>query len=142
MAFAGLGVMVVGAVLLGIATAMHHPGFTPIGFLVMLLAAFVPGAGWRSLGNALLAYAFAARIPVVIVMYLAMIGNGGQGWGTHYDAGPPNFQFPSIAAKFFFTAVAPQFGLWIGWTVVAGAIFGIIAIAIAGKGKQTAPAAV
>ena len=30
----------------------------------------------------LIAYAFAARIPVLIVMFFAMRG----GWGTHYDA--------------------------------------------------------
>jgi len=31
-----------------------------------------------------LAYAFAARIPVLVVMFIAMSANGGQGWGTHY----------------------------------------------------------
>ena len=29
---------------------------TLVGFLLMLVAAFIPGMGWRSLGNALLAY--------------------------------------------------------------------------------------
>jgi len=138
---AGLGVLIVGIVALGAAEASHHPKLTVIGFLVMLLAAFIPGIGWRSLGNALLAYAFAARIPVVIVMYLAMRGNGGQGWGTHYDAAPPNVTFPSFGARFFYTAVAPQLSLWIGWTVVWGAILGVIAVALVRPGKQAAPAA-
>ncbi len=142
LAFAGLLVMVVGAVIAGVSTAMHHPEFSLVGFLVMLVAAFIPGIAWRSLGNTLLAYAFAARIPVLIVMFLAMRGNDGQGWGTHYDAGPPNITFHSFASKFIFTGVFPQLGLWIGWTVVVGAIFGVITAAIARRGKQQAPVAV
>jgi hypothetical protein len=141
LALAGLVILVLGGVIAGV-TASHHPNLTVVGFLVMLVAAFIPGIGWRSLGNTLLAYAFAARIPVLIVMFLAMRGNGGQGWGTHYDAAPPNFPFHSFAARFFYTGVVPQLALWIGWTVVVGSIFGIIAAAIARRGKQPAPAAV
>ena len=141
LALAGLGVMVLGAMLLGVVMTLHHPKLTVIGFLVMLAAAFIPGIGWRSLGNTLIAYAFAARIPVVIVMLLAMLGNGGQGWGTHYDVTPPNSAFHSFAAKFFYDALLPQLTLWIGWTVVVGSIFGVIAAAIARRGRQAALAA-
>jgi hypothetical protein len=142
LAFAGLAVLVVGVLLMGVVMAMHHPNLAVIGYLVTLLSAFTPGIGWRSLGKCLLAYAFAARIPVVVVMYLAMSGNGGQGWGTHYDAAPPNLQFPSFGTRFLYTGVFPQLGFWIGWTVVAGAIVGTIANAIARRGKQAVPAAV
>jgi hypothetical protein len=141
LALVGLVVMVLGAGLAG-ATSSHHPNLTVVGLLVMLLAAFVARIGWRSLGSTLIAYAFAARIPVVIVMLLAMLGNGGQGWGTHYDVIPPNFPFHSFAAKFFYAALVPQLTLWIGWTVVVGSIFGVIAAAIGGRGKQAVPAAV
>jgi hypothetical protein len=140
LALAGLAVLVLGGVVMAVVVALHHPNLSAIGYLVMLVGAFIPGIGWRSLGNSLLAYAFAARIPVVIVMFLAMRGNGGQGWGTHYDALPPNLTFPSFAARFFYTGVAPQLAFWIGWTVVVGAIFGIIAVAIGGRGKKAAPA--
>lgn len=136
----GLVVLVLGIVLAG-ATHEHPSILTLVAFLVMLVAAFIPGVGWRSLGNSLLAYAFAARIPVLIVMFLAMRGNGGQGWGTHYDAPPPNFPPHSFAAKFFYIAVLPQLTGWIGWTVVVGAIIGVIVVAIMGRGKQAAPAA-
>jgi hypothetical protein len=142
LALAGLGVMILGGVIAGVTTFVHHPKLSVIGYLVMLAAAFMPGIGWRSLGNTLLAYAFAARIPVVIVMFLAMRGNGGQGWGTHYDAPPPNFTFPSFAVRFLYTGVFPQMGFWIGWTVVVGSIFGVIATAIGRRGKLAAPAAV
>jgi hypothetical protein len=140
LAFAGLAVMVVGGFLIGVVMAMKHPSWTVIGYVVMLIGAFIPGIGWRSLGNTLLAYAFASRIPVVIVMFFAIRGNGGQGWGTHYDAAPPNFQFPSFGTRFLYTGILPQLGFWISWTVVAGAIVGTIVIAIARRGKQAAPA--
>jgi len=142
LAFAGLAVLVVGVLIMGVVMAMHHPSLAVIGYLVTLLAAFIPGIGWSRLGKCLVAYAFAARIPVVVVMYLAMTANGGQGWGTHYDAAPPNMQFPSFGTRFLYTGVFPQLGFWIGWTVVAGAIVGTIANAIARRGKQAAPASV
>ena len=137
----GLVVLVLGGVLAG-ATFAHPSILTLVAFLVMLVAAFIPGIGWRSLGNTLLAYAFAARIPVLIVMFLAMRGNGGQGWGTHYDAVAPTFAQASFARKFLYMAVLPQMTLWIGWTVVLGSIIGVIVVAIARRGKQAAPAAV
>ena len=136
----GLVVLVLGGVLAG-ATHMHLSILTLVAFLVMLVAAFIPGIGWRSLGNTLLAYAFAARIPVLIVMFLAMRGNGGQGWGTHYDVVPDTFAQASFARKFIYAAILPQMTAWIGWTVVVGSILGVIVVAIARRGKQAAPAA-
>jgi hypothetical protein len=136
----GLVALFLGGVLVGV-TASHHPTLSVIGFLVMLVAAFIPGIGWPALGNTLLAYGFAARIPVVIVMYLAMRGNGGQGWGTHYDAVAPTLAQASFARRFFFEAILPQMTLWIAWTVVVGSILGIIVVSIVRPGKQAAPAA-
>ena len=123
------------------ASFAHHPTLALVGLLLMLASAFIPGIGWRSLGNTLLAYAFAARIPVLIVMLLAMLGHGGQGWGTHYDVAPPNFPAQSLGAKFLHLAVYPQMTLWIGWTVVLGSILGITVASIVRPGKQTTPAA-
>ncbi len=107
---------------------------------LLLGAAFIPGMGWQALGNALLAYAFAARIPVLVVMYLAMSGNGGAGWGTHYDAILPVFTQLSFAQKYVIEALIPQMTLWIGWTVAVGALFGSVAAAIAHRGKLAARA--
>jgi hypothetical protein len=118
----------------------HHKIVALLGLLLMLASAFIPGLGWRSLGNTLLAYAFAARIPVLIVMLVAMLGNGGQGWGTHYDVAPPGFPSQTLAARFLHLAVFPQMTLWIGWTVVLGAILGATVAAVARRGKQVAPA--
>ena len=141
LAFAGLAVMILGGLIAALLQRMHHEALSSIGELVMLGGAFVTRIGWRSLGNTLLAYGFAARIPVMIVMFIAMLGNGGAGWGTHYDV-VPNFPYHSLAAKFVLAAVVPQMTFWIGWTVVVGTIFGGIATAVSHRGKQTAPAAV
>jgi hypothetical protein len=140
-ALLGLVVFVLGGVISQV-TFAHHPTLTLVALLVMLIAAFIPGIGWRSLGNSLVAYAFAARIPVVIVMFLAMRGHGGQGWGTHYDAVTPMFAHASFARKFFYMGILPQMTLWIGWTVIVGSILGIIVVAIARRGKPAGQAAV
>jgi hypothetical protein len=141
--FAVLGLVVFVLGMFWAQSTFSHPSMlTLVAFLVMLVAAFIPGIGWRSLGNTLIAYAFAARIPVLIVMFLAMRGNGGQGWGTHYDAVAPMFATASFARKFVDEAVLPQMTSWVGWTVVLGSILGVIVAALARRGKQAAPAAV
>jgi hypothetical protein len=83
---------------------------------------------WPALGRTLLGYGLAARIPVVAVMLLAMLGN----WGTHYDV-PPSADFPAMGtlAKWFTIGLVPQLTIWIWYTIVLGALFGIVAAAIA-----------
>jgi len=51
--------------------------FAIVGLAIGILA-------WPALGRTLLAYGLAARIPVALLMLVAMLGN----WGTHYDARP------------------------------------------------------
>ena len=125
----GLVVLVLGGVLFAV-TASHPSIVTLIAFPVMLIGAIIPRIGWRSLGNTLIAYAFAARIPVLIVMYLAMRGNDGAGWGTHYDVAPPMFHQTSFGAKFFYLAFLPQMFMWIAYTVILGALIGEIIMAV------------
>jgi hypothetical protein len=52
--------------------------------------------GWSSLAKVLFAYAYAARIPVLIVTFFAFRGK----WGTHYDALPPDFVSKGFASDF------------------------------------------
>ncbi len=125
----GLIVLFLGGFLLA-STFSHPSALSLVGFLVMLVAAFIPRMSWRSLGNVLFAYAFAARIPVLIVMFFAMRGNGGAGWGTHYDASAPMFAHAPFFTKFLYEAVLPQMTMWIGYTVVVGSLIGIIATAV------------
>lgn len=87
---------------------------------------------WPALWRTLLAYAFAARIPVVIVMLVAILGN----WGTHYDVPPPNFPDSySPIVKWALIGLLPQLTIWIYMTVVGGLLTGAVAAAIAGRRK-------
>ncbi len=134
-------VLAAGGFLFG--STVNHANFvTVLGLLLMLGSAFVPGLGWGSLGKTLVAYAFAARVPVLIVMYFAITGNGGAGWGTHYDAMPPALVHMPPIQRFFFAGVLPQLTLWIGWTAVLGSILGTIVTAVVRRKKHAAPAAV
>ena len=85
---------------------------------------------WPALWQTLLAYAFAARIPVAIVMLAAILGN----WGTHYDVPPPNFPDTySPLMKWVLIGLVPQMTIWIYLTVVGGLFFGGIAATVARK---------
>lgn len=110
--------------------------FTMFGiYLAGSIAALVIGfRAWPALGRTLVGYGLAARIPVVLVMLVAMLGN----WGTHYDVPPPGFPEMGTLAKWFWIGLVPQLTIWIAYTVVVGALFGIVAAAIARRG----PAAV
>jgi len=127
-ALAGLVVMIGGGILVGLTEA--HPGIlTLAGFVIMLAAAFLASMGWGRLGKTLLGYAFAARIPVLVVMYFAMKGN----WGTHYDALPARYQSLALWKKFFDAAFLPQMFMWIGYTVIVGSLIGEIVGALFGR---------
>lgn len=108
------------------------------GFGVLSVISIVLAYGaWPALARVLLAYAFAARIPVVAVMLVAIFGD----WGTHYDVAPP--EAPQIAAmapllKWFWIGLVPQFTVWIYVTVVGGVLFGSIAAAISRRRPATA----
>jgi hypothetical protein len=135
----GLVVFFLGAVAFRTGFMKHITALLLLGFALWLASAFIPRLGWRSLGNTLLAYAFAARIPVVVVMFIAMRANGGQGWGTHYDVAGPGFKVTSFAQKFIDLALLPQMSLWIGWTVILGGLLGSIYVAVFGRRTTSQP---
>jgi hypothetical protein len=93
--------------------------------------------GWPALGQTLFAYAVVARVPVAIVMLIAMIGD----WKTHYDVLPPNFPDPNIGVieKWVMIGALPQFTVWISITVLFGMLVGTVAGAIASR--KASPAA-
>ncbi|HLY60541.1 MAG TPA: hypothetical protein VKV95_07210 [Terriglobia bacterium] len=109
-------------------------GATPIlilGYLIVFSSAFVARVGWQALGTTLLAYAFAARIPVLIVMYIAMQA----GWKTHYSAIDPSLANAPFWRQFLGLAVLPQMFFWVGYTVVVGTLLGSIVAAVVRRGK-------
>lgn len=89
--------------------------------------------GWPALGKTLIAYAFAARVPVAILMLFAIFGH----WGTHYDVPPPDpaaaviVEAMSPFMKWFWIGLLPQMSIWIYMTVVGGMIVGAITAALA-----------
>ena len=89
---------------------------------------------WPALGRTLLAYAFAARVPVVLVMLAAILGH----WGTHYDAAPPGLPAMAPLSKWLLIGVLPQMTIWIWFTVAVGSLFGILAAAVARRGRAAA----
>ena len=113
------------------------PGKEALGYVIMAAGAIWLFPAWPSLFKALVAYGFAARIPVAIVMFFAISGK----WGTHYDAPPPGF--PSEMAfwpTYLHIALLPQLVFWVMFTVLIGALFGAIVAAIAGRGRKVAAA--
>ena len=87
---------------------------------------------WPVLFKTLLAYGFAARIPVAIVMLIAIRGD----WKTHYDVPPPNFPVFDWFTKWLLIGALPQMFLWIAFTVTVGLLFGSIAVALFHRGTQ------
>ncbi len=94
-----------------------------------------PGKLWKNLLKTLFAYGLAARIPVILIMGLAIFGN----WGTHYDAFPPDMADMSPMMKLLFGGVVTQIVFWVGiWTVGTGMIAGLIAAKIRSPRTATA----
>lgn len=89
---------------------------------------------WPGLGRVLLTYAFAARIPVVLVMLFAILGH----WGTHYDVLPAGAPEMPPFPKWLAIGVLPQMTIWLWFTVAIGGLFGIVAAAIAGRRRGSA----
>lgn len=129
------------AVSIGIMMAFFSRGPTDT---LAVLAMFV-GAGvgialqriaWPELFRTLLAYAFAARIPVALVMLVAIFGS----WGTHYDVPPPQgIPEMSALATWFYIGFVPQFTFWIMFTTVIGSLAaGITALAMKAKAPEQA----
>jgi len=94
---------------------------------VMAIAAALGWIGWPALGRTLLAYGLASRLPVVVVMFLAMRGN----WGTHYDyVGVPFALQLTFWPRFLWLAFFPQLVFWVGFTILIGTLAGGLAVVL------------
>src|SRR5215470_16697712 len=67
LALLGLATMAGGAFIF--ASQIHFPGKLPVGILLIVAAAALQFVAWPVLATTLLAYGYAARIPVAIVMF-------------------------------------------------------------------------
>jgi hypothetical protein len=116
----------------GFAPQIRIPGKELWGFLLMIVAAGLVFPGWPALFKTLVAYAYAARIPVAIIMFFAIRGN----WGTHYDAPPPGYAEPaSFWAKYFQIGLLPQLIFWVAFTIILGALLGAVVAGIVHRRK-------
>jgi hypothetical protein len=95
----------------------------------MIAGGALAWTGWPELGRTLLAYAVASRVPVALLMLVAMLGD----WKTHYDLAPPDFPQMSVLSKWLLIGLLPQLTTWLGITVAFGAVFGSIAGTIAAR---------
>ena len=125
-----------------IGSAMHLQNSFQ-GRLLFVWAAFVISAlvtlpGWPGLFRVMVAYAYAARVPVAILMFFAFRGN----WGTHYDAVPSDLPAGmSLWPKYLWLGFVPQLTFWVAFTIVTGMIFGSLAAALIclARRAQTTP---
>ena len=65
-------------------------------------------------------YGVGARIPVILVMLFATLGD----WGTHYDAYPLDMEATmSLMGQWFWGGVLPQVVFWVViWTTLLGGL--------------------
>jgi hypothetical protein len=97
------------------------------GVILILFSLWIMRLAWPAYWNVMMAYALAARVPVIVVMYFAILGN----WGTHYDVVPPEVpSFSSATTKFLAVGLFPQLIAWVPFTVIFAALPGIITIAV------------
>jgi hypothetical protein len=106
---------------------LPFPPILLVVWLVMAAGAALAWIGWPALGRTLLAYGLASRLPVVVIMLLAMRGN----WGTHYDyVGMPSAFQMALGPRFLWLAFFPQLVFWVGFTILMGTLAGSLAVVL------------
>ena len=130
---------ILGAILLAAGFYLFNGGFIRglRGVVVMWAMAALGGIlqwpTWPSLFRVLLAYGYAARIPVAMVMALATWA----GWQSHYSTAVPGQ--PKLE-MYLLAAFIPQLVWWVAFTIVVGSLFGTLATAMV-RGRRSGRAA-
>ena len=136
----GMALLGVACVIAAIVTAqvlkLSFPTTLALLAVASLLGAFLAYRGWPALGRVLGAYALAARIPVAVLMLVAMYAN----WGTHYELGPPQLPPMAVFPKWLLIGLLPQLTFWVGFTMMIGAVFGSVAAMLGRRAPAPAPA--
>src|SRR5262249_54027359 len=123
LAVAGCAIFALGFYLFNAGLVKGFPGVMVMWGLAVLGAALVRPA-WLPLFNTLVAYGFAARIPVAAVMLIATWAN----WPSHYNA---TVAGNSKVETYILFALIPQLVWWVCYTIVAGALVGTTAAVLA-----------
>lgn len=103
--------------LFGTGLVLFHPTSGGMAFVSVACIMLVWRA-WPRLGVVLVGYAVAARLPVIVTMLGATLGQ----WQTIFDVSPYNVV----------GGLLPQATVWIGFTVVIGSLAGSLALALRG----------
>lgn len=102
----------------------ENPG-QPTGLMYSLslvgISALVMIAAWPRLAMTLIAYALLARIPIVIITYIAI----DKGWNTHHVKLPEGTVLLDEAERFTYLAM-PQMTFWIVFTMLIGGLLGCL----------------
>ena len=123
-ALGAASLVVASGAIAGLLLRLPQLGQLGVVMLAAVAGAWVASRGFPALGRTLLLYGVAARVPVIIVMLVAILGN----WHTHYNAPPPEVRDMAALTKWLLIAVIPQTFLWIPFTMIVGALFGGLAL--------------
>jgi hypothetical protein len=103
-------------------------------WIVAIVSACLQYLAWPALFKAMTAYAFGARIPVVIVMFFALRGH----WDTHY-ARPSGPYVLSFWPTFLWFGFFEELIYWVSFTVAVGCLAGSVAAAVAKRRAASGP---
>ena len=125
--------------LVSVAVSLPHTSPAQVGLAAVgaWIAIVIARRAWPELWSVLLAYGLAARIPVALVMLLAILGS----WGTHYDVVPPDFPAMSALRRWVVVGLLPQLTGWMAFTVLLGMLVGGVAAVVASRTRAASPAA-
>lgn len=84
--------------------------------------------GWPRLALVNFAYGLAARIPVAVVMLIAMSAK----WGTHYEKGVPGLPQYPLVQEWALIGLLPQLVGWVSFTIVVGGLLGGLSLLFGG----------
>ena len=79
-------------------------------------------AAWPALGRLLLAYAFAARVPVMLVMAVAIW----KAWRNPLRRAAPRVPGHDGLGRWLWIGLLPQATIWVAWTMATGALGGAL----------------
>jgi hypothetical protein len=132
-ALLGVGMFLLGFYVSFLAEA-QFTGKLGLGYLMMAGGAALQFPAWWRFSKTQLAYAYAARIPIAVIMLLALRGR----WGTHFDNVQARYAQMSFWPAYLYFALLPQLVLWVCYTVVSGSLLGTIAGAFVDPGPRRA----
>ncbi len=110
----------------------EHPGEPRgLGLMLGLMAAgcVVSALAWGRAALTLLAYGVLARLPVVLITWIAL---GRPEWNTHYTKIPPFFTNVAEADRMSFLMM-PQITFWPALTVLAGTAMACVGAFLGGR---------